>query len=188
MVLSTQHKRVSKNRVSITYDVETNGAIEQRELPFVVGVIGEFSGDKPDDEKEEVDYRHFVDIDKDNFDAVMGTIDPQLDMTVSNKLEDDGSEFNVKLSFGSMRDFEPENVVQQVEPLKKLLEVRNQLRELLAHADRSRDLEKLLKEVLQSTDALNGLCEELGVTPDTDEGGDSTGDSTGDSKNEEPDS
>ena len=172
MVLNTQHKRVSKNRVSITYDVETNGAIEKRELPFVVGVIGEFSGDKPENQKEEVDFRNFIDIDKDNFDTVMGTIDPQLDLKVDNKLADDDSEMSVKLSFSSMRDFEPANIVQQVEPLKKLLEIRNQLRELLAHADRSRDLEKLLKEVLQSTEALAGLSEELGIKPSSGDGGD----------------
>lgn len=165
MALNTQHKRVSKNRVSITYDVETNGAIEKRELPFVVGVIGEFSGDKPESQKEEVDFRNFINIDKDNFDTVMTTVDPQLELKVDNKLADDDSEMAVKLSFGSIRDFEPANIVQQVEPLKKLLEIRNQLRELLAHADRSRELEKLLKEVLQSTDALAGLSDELGIKP-----------------------
>ncbi|WBA83883.1 type VI secretion system contractile sheath small subunit [Endozoicomonas sp. GU-1] len=170
MALNTQHKRISKNRVSITYDVETNGALEKRELPFVVGVIGEFSGDKPDSHKEEVDFRNFTDIDQDNFDAVMATIGPQLNLKVANKLastgdegsEDDG-EFAVNLSFASMKDFEPANVVQQIEPLRKLMAVRNQLRELLAHADRSRDLEALLKEVLQSTDALTGLSGELGI-------------------------
>ena len=172
MALNTQHKRVSKNRVSITYDVETNGAIEKRELPFVVGVIGEFSGDKPENQKEEVDFRNFIDIDKDNFDTVMGTVDPQLDLKVGNKLADDDSEMSIKLSFSSMRDFEPANIVEQVEPLKKLLDVRNQLRELLAHADRSRDLEKLLKEVLQSTEALAGLSEELGIKPSSEGGGD----------------
>ena len=175
MALNTQHKRVSKNRVSITYDVETNGAIEKRELPFVVGVIGEFSGDKPENQKEEVDFRNFIDIDKDNFDTVMGTVDPQLDLKVDNKLADDDSEMSVKLSFNSMRDFEPANIVEQVEPLKKLLEVRNQLRELLAHADRSRDLEKLLKEVLQSTEALAGLSEELGIKPSDEGGSDNAG-------------
>lgn len=173
MALNSQHKRVSKNRVSITYDVETNGAIEKRELPFVVGVIGEFSGDKPESQKEEVDFRNFIDIDKDNFDAVMGTIDPQLNLKVPNKLADDDSEFAVNLSFASMRDFEPANLVQQIEPLRKLLEVRNQLRELLAHADRSRDLEKLLKEVLQSTEALAGLSEELGIKPSEESAGES---------------
>ncbi|MDD7805130.1 MAG: type VI secretion system contractile sheath small subunit [Endozoicomonas sp. (ex Botrylloides leachii)] len=168
MALNSQHKRISKNRVSITYDVETNGSIEQRELPFVVGVTGDFSGNKPESEKKEVDDRSFIDIDKDNFDYVMETIGPQLDMTVSNTLANDDSSFNVKLSFKSMKDFEPERVVQQIEPLKKLLETRNKLRDLLAYADRSKELEKLLKEVLQNTDSLNGLGEELGVKPDGD--------------------
>ncbi len=169
MALNTQHKRVSKNRVSITYDVETNGALEKRELPFVVGAIGEFSGDKPDSQKEEVDFRNFIDINQDNFDSVMATIGPQLNLKVVNKLANEGSEdegeFAVNLSFTSMGDFEPANLVQQIEPLRKLMAVRNQLRELLAHADRSRDLEALLKEVLKSTDALAGLSSELGIEP-----------------------
>ena len=163
MSLNTQHKRISKNRVSITYDVETNGALEKRELPFVTGVIGEFSGDKPDNQKDDIDFRKFIDIDKDNFDTVMSTVGPQLSLKVDNKLTEGESEFAVDLKFKSIKDFEPGNLVQQIEPLKELLKVRNQLRELLAQADRSRDLEKLLKEVLQSTDALSGLSDELGV-------------------------
>ncbi|MRI33742.1 type VI secretion system contractile sheath small subunit [Endozoicomonas sp. OPT23] len=170
MALNTQHKRVSKNRVSITYDVETNGAVEKRELPFVTGVIGEFSGDKPESDKDEVDFRKFIDIDKDNFDTVMSTIGPELKLKVDNKLAEDDSEFAVDLKFNSIRDFEPANLVQQIEPLKELLKIRNQLRELLAQADRSRDLEKLLKEVLQNTEALSGLSDELGVQ--TEEGKD----------------
>ncbi|WP_062268599.1 type VI secretion system contractile sheath small subunit [Endozoicomonas arenosclerae] len=166
MALNTQHKRVSKNRVSITYDVETNGSLEKRELPFVTGVIGEFSGDKPEEEKENVDFRKFVEINKDNFDTVMSTIDPQLQLKVDNRLSDDNTEFAVDLKFKSIRDFDPAHLVEQIEPLRQLLKVRNQLRELLAQADRSRDLEKLLKEVLQSTDALAGLSDELGIKPD----------------------
>ena len=175
MALNAQHKRISKNRVSITYDVETNGAVEKRELPFVVGVVGEFSGDKPENQKDEVDFRNFIDIDKDNFDTVMATIDPQLSFKVDNKLVDDDSEFNVDLSFKSMKDFEPANLVQQIEPLRKLLEVRNQLRELLAQADRSRDLEKLLKEVLQNTEALGSLSDELGIEKPASSGEKSSG-------------
>ncbi len=163
MALNSQQRRVSKNRVSITYEVETNGAVENRELPFVVGVIGEFSGDKPESEKEEVDFRQFIDIDKDNFDTVMRTIGPQLELSVPDKLTGGDDELPVKLSFNSMRDFEPANLVQQVEPLKQLLVVRNQLRELLAHADRSRNLEKLLKEILQYSESLTALSQELGI-------------------------
>ncbi|MDD1783981.1 type VI secretion system contractile sheath small subunit [Enterovibrio sp. ZSDZ35] len=163
MALNAQHKRVSKNRVSITYDVETNGAVETKELPFVVGVIGDFSGHKPDSDKVDLEEREFTGVDKDNFDSVMTQIHPQLSYKVDNKLADDDSQFEVNLSFQSMRDFHPESLVEQIDPLKQLVETRNQLKDLLSKADRSRDLERLLKEVLQSTDAIQGLAEELGV-------------------------
>lgn len=163
MTMNAQHKRVSKNRVSITYDVETNGATESKELPFVVGVLGSFSGDKPENKKVEVDDREFVGVDKDNFDQVMSDVAPELTYKVDNTLADDGSEFEVNLKFNSMADFNPENVVKQVEPLKKLLETRQKLKILLSKADRSRDLEKLLKEVLESTDNIANLAKELGI-------------------------
>lgn len=163
MSLNSQHKRVSKNRVSITYDVETNGAVETKELPFVVGVIGDFSGHKPESEKVALEERDFTGVDKDNFDSVMGQIHPRLSYKVDNKLAKDDTQFDVNLSFRSMKDFHPENLVEQIDPLKQLVETRNQLKVLLSKADRSRDLESLLKEVLQSTDAINGLAEELGL-------------------------
>jgi len=163
MALNSQHKRVSKNRVSITYDVETNGAVETKELPFVVGVVGDFSGNKPESEKVDIEDRQFTGIDKDNFDTVMGRIHPRLSYKVDNKLANDDSQFEVNLSFRSMKDFHPEHLVNQIEPLKQLVETRNQLKLLLSKADRSRDLERLLKDVLQSTDALNGLAEELAL-------------------------
>ena len=161
MALNSQHKRVSKNRVSVTYDVETNGAVETKELPFVVGVIGDYSGHRQD--KQEVDERTFYNVDKDNFDTVMKRIGPELSLKVNNVLADDDSQFEANLTFNSMKDFEPESIVAQVEPLKKLVETRNQLKVLLSKADRSRDLEKLLKEVLQSADTINTLSDELGL-------------------------
>ncbi|MEZ8093643.1 type VI secretion system contractile sheath small subunit [Photobacterium swingsii] len=163
MALNSQHKRVSKNRVSITYDVETNGATETKELPFVVGVIGDFSGHKPESEKVDLEEREFTGVDKDNFDTVMGQINPCLSYKVDNKLANDDSQFEVNISLQSMKDFHPENLVEQIDPLKQLVETRNQLKVLLSKADRSRDLERLLKEVLQSTDAIQHLAEELGV-------------------------
>lgn len=163
MALNSQHKRVSKNRVSITYDVETNGATETKELPFVVGVIGDFSGHKPESEKVDLEERDFTGVDKDNFDTVMGQINPSLSFKVDNKLADDDSQFEVNLNFKSMKDFHPENLVDNIEPLKQLVETRNQLKVLLSKADRSRDLEKLLKELLQSADAIQHLAGELGV-------------------------
>jgi type VI secretion system protein ImpB len=163
MALNSQHKRVSKNRVSITYDVEKNGAVETKELPFVVGVIGDFSGHKPEADKVELEEREFTGVDKDNFDTVMEQIHPTLSYKVDNKLANDDSQFEVSMSFRSMKDFHPEKLVEQIDPLKQLVETRNQLKVLLSKADRSRDLEKLLKEVLQSTDAIQGLAEELGL-------------------------
>ena len=161
MALNSQHKRVSKNRVSITYDVETNGAVETKELPFVVGVIGDYSGHKQD--KEDVEERTFYNVDKDNFDTVMKRVGPELSLKVDNVLAGDDSQFEANLKFDSMKDFEPEAIIEQVEPLKKLVETRNQLKVLLSKADRSRDLEKLLKEVLQSADTINALSDELGI-------------------------
>ncbi|ELL0573068.1 type VI secretion system contractile sheath small subunit [Vibrio fluvialis] len=161
MALNSQHKRVSKNRVSITYDVETNGAVETKELPFVVGVIGDFSAHKED--REELEDRTFYQIDKDNFDAVLNRIGPELKLKVDNTLVDDGSQFEAALSFSSMKDFQPDALIEQVDPLKKLAETRQQLKTLLSKADRSRDLEKLLKEVLQSADQISALSSELGL-------------------------
>lgn len=166
MALNSQHKRVSKNRVSITYDVETNGALETKELPFVVGVVGDFSADKED--KVDVADREFFQIDKDNFDTVMKRVGPELKLKVDNVLADDNSQIEANLSFDSMKDFTPEAIVEKVDALKKLVDTRNQLKVLLSKADRSRDLEKLLKEVLTDADTINSLSAELGVNSEGD--------------------
>lgn len=154
-------KRVRKPRVHITYDVETNGAVQEKELPFVMGVMGDYSGDNSDNKKVLKD-RKFSQIDRDNFNEVMSNIAPQVDMKVENTLEDDGSEMSVNLNFKNMEDFEPQNIVENVDPLKKLMETRNKLRDLLTKADRSEDLENLLEEILSSTDSLASLQGELG--------------------------
>lgn len=161
MALNSQHKRVSKNRVSITYDVETNGASEKKELPFVSAVLGNFSGGKED--PRDVEDREFIQVDQDNFNDVLSRIGPELSLKVDNVIEEDDSQFEVNLEFNSMKDFEPDSLVERIEPLKKLLETRNQLNELLSKADRSRDFEKLLKDILQSADSINALSDELGV-------------------------
>lgn len=154
--------RVRKPRVHITYDVETEGAMVQKELPFVVGVIGDFSGD-PTEPLKPLKDRKFIQIDRDNFNDVMARMTPGVKMKVDNTLADDGSQLSVDLAFKSMEDFEPGRVVQQVEPLRKLMETRNQLRDLLSKADRSEELEGILEKVLQNTDDLNKLGEQLGV-------------------------
>jgi len=155
-------KRVRKPRVHISYDVETNGAVEKKELPFVMGVMGDYSGDNTKDKKSLKD-RKFAQIDRDNFNEVMGNISPQVNMKVENTLEGDDSEMSVDLIFKNMEDFEPQNIVQNITPLKKLMDTRNKLRDLLTKADRSEDLENILEEVLSSTDALASLQGELGT-------------------------
>lgn len=162
-------KRVRKPRVHITYDLETNGAVVEKELPFVMGVMGDYSGDNVEGKKA-LKERKFAQIDRDNFNDLMGKVNPKLGMKVENTLEDDGSEMSVNLDFNNMEDFEPHRLVEQIEPLKKLMETRNKLRDLLTKADRSEELETILEEVLSNTDALANLSGELGV--DESEGGD----------------
>ena len=154
-------KRVRKPRVHISYEVETGGAMVQKELPFVAGVVGDFSGD-PTEPLKPLRDRKFIQIDRDNFNDVMGRMNPGLNIKVENTLAGDGSEMAVDLSFKSMEDFEPAQVVQQVEPLRKLMATRDKLRDLLTKVDRSEDLENLLEQVLQNEGDLKKLSEELG--------------------------
>jgi type VI secretion system protein ImpB len=161
---STQKKisRVRKPRVHITYDVETGDAVENKELPFVVGVMGDFSGD-PTSPLKKLKERSFVNIDRDNLDSVMSKMTPGLNLKVDNTLANDGSEMGVNLKFSSMDDFSPANVVAQVEPLQKLRETRDRLRDLLAKMDSSEDLEEILEKVMKDSSALQKLAGELGI-------------------------
>jgi len=155
-------ERVRKPRVHITYQVETEGAQVEKELPFVVGVLGDFSGN-PTQPLKPLKDRKFVQIDRDNFNDVMARMTPGLNIKVENTLAGDGSQMAVNLKFNSMDDFTPGNVVNQVDPLKKLLETRDKLRDLLTKIDRSEDLEGLLENVLKNTEQLKKLSGELGV-------------------------
>jgi type VI secretion system protein ImpB len=162
---SMQHKldRVRKPRVHITYDVETEGGMETRELPFVMGVLGDFSGNPTQPLKPLVE-RKFIQIDRDNFNEVMTRMTPGANLRVENTLQGDGSELAVQLKFNAIEDFEPTNVVQQVEPLRKLMETRNKLRDLMTKIDVSPELEKLLGDVMENTENLEKLSKELGKT------------------------
>jgi type VI secretion system protein ImpB len=155
-------KRVRKPRVHITYEVETEGAMVQKELPFVIGVMGDFSGN-PTEPLKPLKDRKFIQIDRDNINDVMRRMTPGLNMRVENTLKGDGSEMAVNLKFESMEDFEPARVAAQVEPLRKLLETRDKLRDLLTKVDRSDDLESFLERVLQNADELKRLSSELGI-------------------------
>jgi type VI secretion system protein ImpB len=155
-------KRVRKPRVHITYEVETEGAMVLKELPFVVGVMGDFSGN-PTEPLKPIKDRKFIQIDRDNLNDVLRKMTPGLNMRVENTLKGDGTEMAVQLKFDSMDDFEPANVARQVEPLRKLLETRDKIRDLMAKVDKSDDLEGLLDRVLQNSDELKRLSSELGV-------------------------
>ena len=157
--------RVRKPRVHITYDVETEGAQVVKELPFVVGVLGDFSG-QPTEPLKPMKDRKFIQIDRDNFNEVMARMTPGLNLKVKNTLKDDGSEMGVQLKFSNMDDFAPENVAQQVDPIKKMLDTRDKLRDLLTKVDRSEDLEGLLEKVLSNTDELKKLADQVGAKPD----------------------
>lgn len=165
--------RVRKPRVHITYEVETEGAVELKELPFVVGVMGDFSGNAPQQPKPKLADRKFIQIDRDNFNDVMGRMAPGLNLRVENTLKGDGSEMGVQLKFNSMDDFEPAKVVEQVPALQKLKETRDKLRDLLVSVDRSDELEALLENVLSDEGQLDKLKEELGITGDGGGEGDS---------------
>ena len=154
--------RVRKPRVHITYDVETEGAQIVRELPFVVGIMGDFSGDPTTALKPLAD-RKFTQIDRDNFNDVMANMAPALKLKVDNKLADDGTQMAVDLKFNSMDDFDPVQVVKQVPALAALLETREKLRDLMSKADRSQELENLLEQVLRSEKDLKSLSGELGI-------------------------
>ena len=161
---STQHKlsRVRAPRVHITYDVEVGDAIEMKELPFVLGVIGDFSG-KPDEALPKMKERKFIEIDRDNFDKVLAGMKPRVAFGVENKLTGDGGKMNVELRFNNLDDFTPDRVAQQVEPLRKLVEARQRLSDLLSKMDGNDKLEELLSEVIQNAGQQQQLSAALGL-------------------------
>ncbi len=161
----SQQRKIEKHRkprVHIKYEVETGGAQIKVDLPFVVGVLGDFSGD-PTSEIKPLDERNFAQIDRNNFDDVLRKMKPGLEFRVDNTLGDGSDELGVQLAFESMEDFDPTNVAKQVPALKSLLETRSKLRDLIGKVDRSKNLEKLLDSVLQNEEQRSKLAAELGL-------------------------
>jgi len=148
--------KVRPPRVQMTYDVEIGDAMENKELPFVVGVVGDFGGNSDVDKKRLKD-RKFVSIDSGNFDEVLSGVEPVARFQVPNQLSGDDTSFNVELCFKAMSDFRPESVVQQVEPLNKLLEARSKLADLRNKLAGNDKLEDILSDVLTNTDKLASL-------------------------------
>jgi type VI secretion system protein ImpB len=153
--------KVRPPRVQLTYDVEVGDAIEQKEVPFVVGVLGDFTGQtNPDKPLAKIKDRKFVKVDLDNFDEVMKGMAPSATYRVKNRLSAEGGEFAVNLDFKQMDDFSPEAVVQQVDPLRKLLEARTKLSDLRNKLAGNDKLEDILSEVLSNTEQLKQLSQE----------------------------
>lgn len=144
-------QKIRPPRVQMTYDVEIGDAIENKELPFVMGVVGDFGGNSEVEQKR-LKERKFVNIDRDNFDEVMKGVEPRAAFQVPNTLTEDGGRFGVDLKFRSLEDFSPEAVVEQVEPLRKLLEARSKLADLRNKMAGNDKLEDLLSEVLKNTE------------------------------------
>lgn len=139
-------------RVQITYDVEIGDAVEKKELPFVVGVMSDLSG-QPASPLPKLKSRRFVEIDRDNFNEVMASMSPRLDVSVPDTLKGEGN-LKIELNFRSMDDFHPEAIVDQVPRLRKLLEARGQLRDLLAKLDGNDELDSVLEQIVSNTDEL----------------------------------
>ena len=167
---STQHKldRVRSPRVHITYDVEIGDAIEMKEIPFVVGVLGDYSG-KPDEPLPKLMDRKFVEIDRDNFDSVLAGMKPRLSFQVDNKIKEDNTKMGVELKFRSLEDFHPEKVAEQLDPLRKLVEARTKLSDLVTKLDGNEKLEELLQGAIGNADALAALGKATGADKKTDE-------------------
>lgn len=155
---SIQHKldRVRPPRVHITYDVEIGDAVEQKEIPFVAGVLSDLSG-KPEEPLPPLKERKYVEVDRDNINSVLEGMNPRLAYKVENKIEDDDSKIGVELKFKNLDDFHPEKIAEQVEPIRKLVEARKKLYNLLGKLDGNDKLETLLQEVVTNSAKLEAL-------------------------------
>ncbi len=158
-------ERVRPPRVHISYDVEVGNAIELKELPFVMGVLADFTG-QPEEPLARLKDRKFVDVTLDNFDDVLASMKPHLQYSVENKLSEDpnAGKLGVNLRFNSMDDFEPENIARQVKPLRELLELRTKLSDLRGTLQGNEKLDDILKETVGNEDKMKKLKEEIGLT------------------------
>ena len=167
--LQQKLSRVRRPRVQITYDVETNGALQKIELPFVVGVVADLSG-QPKEALRPLKERKFVNIDRDNFNEVLAKSAPRLTMKVQNRLTGEDTKLAVELNFASIDDFEPAKVAEQVAPLKELLDMRHRLTQLLSKMEGNDKLDQLLADVLSNTEKAMQLAKEMGIeAPKTEE-------------------
>lgn len=165
MAESLQHKldRVRRPRVQVTYDVETGGAMQKTELPFVVGVMADLSGN-PKEKLPALKQRKVVSIDRDNFNSVLEKATPRVALKVDNKLTDEGGKVGVELNFKHIDDFEPARVAEQIPALRQLLEMRRQLVQLSSKMEGNDKLKELLAQIITNPEAANKLAAEMGIS------------------------
>ncbi len=188
MAESTQHKldRVRPPRVHLTYDVEVGDAIQLKELPFIVGILSDLSG-SPEEPLPFVKERKFTEIDRDNFNEVLASSKPRLALRVDNKLTDDDTKLNAELTFSEIDDFNPVQVIKQIEPLRKLFEARQRLSDLIGKLDGNDTLENILQDVVKNTEDLQKLKSESAASAEAGEQGlDASGGASGAESMEEP--
>lgn len=166
MADSTQKKleKVRPPRIQISYEVETGGAIEMKELPFLMGVMGDFTG-HPAEELPALKNRKFTEITPDNFDDTLASMKPRLQLAVENKLSDDpdAPKLGIELNFRSMDDFGPEAVARQVPALRELLDLRTELANLRANLQTNEKLDDVLQATFSDKDKMDKLKAELGL-------------------------
>ena len=163
MAESTQHKldRVRPPRVQITYDVEIGDAIVMKELPFIVGIMANLSG-QPEEPLPPLRDRKYVEIDRDNFNDILKSVAPRLALKVKNTLADDDSSLGVELKFNNLDDFSPLNLIKQIEPMRKLYEARTRLADLTTKLDGNDKLDALLQDIITNTDGLKEIQASVG--------------------------
>jgi type VI secretion system protein ImpB len=163
---SLQHKldRVRRPRVQISYDVETEGAMRKVELPFVVGVLADLSG-QPKEPPKALKDREFMPIDRDNFNDNLRRAAPRLALRVPNRLTDPNSKLSAEVNFQNMDDFEPARVAEQVPALKELLDMRHRLNQLLSRLEGKDHIVREFEDVLQSTEKALTLAKQRGIEP-----------------------
>ena len=173
MARESIHKKLEKvrpPRVHVAYDVEIGDAIESKELPFVMGVLADLSG-QPTEPLARLKDRRFVEITPDNFDSVLESMKPHVSYSVENKLSEDSQagQLKVDLNFKSLDDFEPEQVARQVKPLRELLELRTKLSDLRGSLQGNEKLDDVLLDAVSNTEKMAKLRAELGLKGESNE-------------------
>ena len=155
-------ERVRPPRVHVTYNVEIGDAIELKEIPFVMGILADLSG-QPADPLPKIKDRRFVEITPDNFDSVLESMKPRVAFSVENKLSEEANAGNigVDLTFKSIEDFEPEQVARRVGPLRELLDLRTKLSDLVGTLQGNEKLERLLQDVISNTGKMEQVRAEM---------------------------